>query len=211
MTTARRRRVLSVPIRLAVGAFGLLATASCGAPAPMRGTLNASGRWSSASCEPSLGAYGTPTYRQRSITLTATTFDQTIEYFDDVECTMPTLTQRIVGTYTVGAELAGRPGVFPVDFARTNMYLTPRIPRLAAFLMMMGCGSQPWTSNVEQETTATACVGYPEATACPRELELLSLANDRLAYGARPSDGNVACTEDRRATALETTPLVRAR
>lgn len=191
----------------ALATLAALAANGCGAPPPPA-MLHPAGSWTSSACEPAVYPYGVATHRQRRVTLTDTTSEMTTEYFDDMECTMPTLTVRVVSTYAIGAESTSTPGAFAVDFTRQHLYITPRNPQLASFLMMLGCPGQ-WTQNIEQEMTGTDCFDYVVSSTCPTDLELMRMSNDQLTYGQRTSDGHARCADAQRPTALESVSLVR--
>jgi hypothetical protein len=190
-------------VHLGVG----LAVSLCGGCAPI--AERAIGTWDSIGCENIARTGGVSIHQQRHIVLTSSGYDWQVVYFDDVACTDETLTLDIQGTWSVGSEQPGLGGAFAADFDIAHVNVTPWNATLAAYVMMMNCGTSDWNATMVQETTSTGCLGIPPTTMCPTMRTLIEVNGDQMLLGAPMGNGDVACDPSQRPTTLDTNALRR--
>lgn len=174
----------------------------------------AQGEWASPQGEVRVSADGSRTYLTRHFVFTPEANFATFVFYTDETFQVPNLTLRFWGGYTLHGESPAVKGALKADFPLAHLAILPHTPGAAAFLNSAPagtCGTLPWQAGVEQDVTASGgCALFGISTATTVEYDLLKVQGHRLYFGARPADGGLLDSPERRPTALQV-PVVRVR
>ncbi|HZI12185.1 MAG TPA: hypothetical protein VE153_17510 [Myxococcus sp.] len=174
----------------------------------------AQGEWASEQGEVRVSEGGGRTYLTRHFLFTPDANHATFVFYTDASFQVPNLTLRFWGGYTLLGESPAVKGALEAEFPLSNAAITPNTEGAAAFLNSAPagtCGTQPWQVGVEQDVTASGgCILFGLNTATTVEYDLLKVQGNRLYFGARPADGGLLDSPERRPTALQV-PVVRVR
>jgi hypothetical protein len=164
------------------------------------------GHYVSAGCEAYPDGMGGTNYLTRDFTLTTTTWHLDLVIYMDMACTTALFSAAIDGPYTLGGAAAVA-GATAGEFAFTTNVWTAHQQFMADTFTMQGCGADPWMIEVPQDVTTTGCIGVAHPIAdCPKEYDIVSLADEDLYFGERITD---LCAPTGRPAALGTYPVVR--
>lgn len=122
--------------------------------------------------------------------------------FSDTACVDATATLHVDGGYVLEAPSSSTNGAWDVRFDIRNRTITPHVEGFIAFLQAMSCGDD---YGVDRATdafeVACAAFGWPAATTCATEFDVVRVEGATLWRGLRPVD-NGLCEVTRRPTAL---------
>ncbi len=130
------------------------------------------------------------------------------QYVDDA-CQTPAMTAVLRGAYEPTAASRSVPGAFEVTFRFLRKTIVAHDAALVERLNSGVCGDRQWKAGVEQDVTASGCLGIASISACPQEYDLVRIVDDRLFLGERPRPGEDICAESRRPQRLRSEPLRR--
>lgn len=129
--------------------------------------------------------------------------------YTDAACQTPAMTAVLGGTYEPTGASRSVPGAFDVTFRFLRKTIVAHDATLVDRLNSGACGDRQWRAGVEQDVTATGCLGIASIVACSQEYDLVRIANHQLFLGERPQAGEDICAESRRPRRLRSEPLRR--
>lgn len=192
----------------------LFAAACGGAPAPAPNPPPASdpliGTWVSEAGETRPSAAG-PLYVKRTFTFTASGSNNQMQFFSDETFTHPTMLLEFGGSHRVLGPSPVMPDATMAEFALQRLAITPQDPGMVGFLASLPAGTcgRDWQIDVRQELP-TGCAAFGIDPATTVEHDIFKVEADRLYFGARPADGGLLDTTEKRPTSWQV-PLARAR
>ena len=152
---------------------------------------NLVGSWQSQSCE-SFIYDKQPTFMQRSIDFTASTWQLKYTIFADPACSVALISTRITGPYSLGAA-AALPATRQVTWGQTAKFVTPYIPDILGAMNGSGCGDAKLALGQERDVSVVGCMafGVPNVKDYPQEFDILKLENNKLFVGERGENMNL--------------------
>jgi hypothetical protein len=171
------------------------------------------GRWVSESVEERPGQGDSKLYLRRDFTTTSDRSTAIIQLYSDPEGKIPSLKIELAGSYEILNKSADVASAYEANFHFDSAKLTPQNDFFVALFNKTEkgtCGTEPWSLNTEQNVTETGCspIGVDIKTK-NTEYDLVKVEDNKLYYGARPTDGSGLETPEKRPKALQT-PLVRS-
>lgn len=194
----------------------LLAAAACGgshstsssSPTSTSPASNLVGTWVSVSGETRPGPQG-PLYIKRTFRFTPTGSDNEILFFADDTYAKQTMRFEFGGAYKILGPSPKVPGATMANFPIERLAITPLDEGTVGFLSSLpagACGAS-WKLGQKQDLPG-GCAAFHIETGVTTEHDIFKVENDHLYFGARPADGSLLDTEDKRPTSWQV-PLVR--
>jgi len=173
-----------------------------------------SGRWLSTGVETRRAANGATRYLRREFRIDSARSAGELRFFAEAEGRTPTLTLRLEGPYEMVRPSSAVEGAWEANFHFDTAKITAHTEHYVSLLNSAPPGSggtEKWVAGVEQDVTPTGgckALGIDLAHHAT-EYELVKREGHQLFYGARPEDGGLLDTPERRPRALQV-PLVKA-
>jgi len=195
-------------------ALSLLAVLTAGVAQPAQArsaqqSPNFAGVWISNQCEVRPGG----PFAKRRLLLINNTFSMSLTAYNDGKCTIPSLTMRVEGTFSLLGDSYVAPGVYPINLLWKQVFLRPEVNQTAEFLNSSWpglCGSLGWSVGGEQDVTGTqGCRLLAIDLRRPiSEFDIVGVSGNFLYMGLRPGDGGQIYSPDRRPSVFSV-PLVK--
>lgn len=194
---------------LMLSVFAQPAAARLTARMPQQTSPNFAGVWISEQCEQRPGG----PFAKRRFLLINNTFSMRVTAYNDAKCSIPSLTMRVEGTFSLFGDSYAAPGVYPINLMWKQVFLRPEVTQSAEFLNSSWpglCGSLQWSVGGEQDVTPTngcrlLAIDLRQAIT---EFDIVGVSGNHLYMGLRPADGGQIYSPVRRPTVFSV-PLVK--
>lgn len=192
-------------------ALSPLVVAGCGASQPPNATPRPAdaliGTWESLSGEVRPTAGGGSLYLRRRFTFERDDSSADFRFYSDSTFKTQTMIFEFGGAYEVLGPSEAVAGATKANFPLSRLRITPTDPGIVGFLNSAPagtCGESPWKVGVAQDLSSThGCSLFGIDTRSTIEHDIFKVDNDQLFFGARPSDGSLLDTPEKRPTSWQ--------